>query len=329
MRPFEYVRAATVEDAVTGGDRFIAGGTNLVDLMKHGIERPERLVDVTRLELASIEEADGGGLRIGSQVTNSALANDARVRERYPVLSKALLSGATQQLRNKASTGGNFLQRTRCYYFYDTARRCNKREPGSGCDALDGFNRIHAILGASEHCIATHPSDMAVAMVALDAELLTRKSDGSTRRVKAEALHQLPGDTPHHEHVLEPGELITHVDLPPLPDGARHVYRKARDRASYAFALVSVAVVLVTDGDAITEARVALGGVAPKPWRAHRAEAALKGARVDRDVFRRAAEAELEDARGHGDNDFKIPLATRLIASALAEAAGLDAGDDR
>ena len=184
MRPFEYVRAGTVEDAVTGGDRFIAGVTNLVDLMKHGIERPKRLVDVTRLELASIEEADGGGLRIGSQVTNSALANDPRVRERYPVLSKALLSGATQQLRNKASTGGNFLQRTRCYYFYDTARRCNKREPGSGCDALDGFNRIHAILGASEHCIATHPSDMAVAMVALDAELLTRKSDGSTFRCK-------------------------------------------------------------------------------------------------------------------------------------------------
>ena len=331
MRPFTYERATSGDEATercAEGAAYIAGGTNLVDLLKHGIETPQRLVDISRLPLAAIEESDDGGLRIGAQVTNTALASDPRVRERYPV-SKALLSGATQQLRNKASTGGNFLQRTRCYYFYDTARRCNKREPGSGCDAMDGFNRIHAILGGSEHCIATHPSDMAVAMVALDAVLETRKRDGSTRRIAAEELHRLPGDTPHREHVLEAGEMITHVHLPAPLDGARHVYRKARDRASYAFALVSVAAVLAVDGGKVKEVRLALGGVAPKPWRARAAEEALKGAEVNEDAFRAAARAELKSARGHGHNDFKIPLAERLIASALGEAAGLEEGGER
>ena len=326
MKPFQYQRAANVQGAVTAGatseeSRFIAGGTNLVDLMKHGIEAPRQLIDVSRLPLDTIEETEDGGLRIGAQVTNSALAADARVRSRYPVLSLALLSGATQQLRNKATTGGNFLQRTRCYYFYDTARPCNKREPGSGCGAIDGYNRIHAVLGTSDHCIATHPSDMAVAMVALDAKLEIR-GPGGAREITAQELHRLPGDTPHVEHVLQRGELITHVVLPPAPKG-RHVYRKARDRASYAFALVSVAVVMQTDGETVSDVRIALGSVAPKPWRAEVAESMLRGQPATPERFQQAAKGEMSSARGFGDNDFKIPLAERLIASALAEAAGL------
>ncbi|ACY16895.1 FAD binding domain-containing protein [Haliangium ochraceum] len=331
MKPFEYERASDERGAasrVGEGGAFIAGGTNLVDLMKHGIETPERLVDISRLPLAEIEDTDDGGLRIGAQVSNTALASDARVRERYPVLSRALLSGATQQLRNKASTGGNFLQRTRCYYFYETTLPCNKRAPGSGCAAIGGHNRIHAILGASEHCIAVHPSDMAVAMVALGAQLDTVAPGGACRRIAAEALHRLPGSTPEREHVLAPGEMITHVTLPPPPPG-RQVYRKARDRASYAFALVSAAVVLAVENQRVSQVRVALGGVAAKPWRASALEGALRGQAATREAFAEAAARELAPARGAGHNDFKIPLAQRVIASALAEAAGLEPGSER
>ena len=326
MRPFTYERPADPDEAASSlrpTGSFVAGGTNLVDLMKHGIETPSQLVDVSRLPLRRIEDHEGG-LRVGAQVTNTALASHPRVREDYAVLSLALLSGATQQLRNKASTGGNFLQRTRCDSFYDTSRRCNKREPGAGCDALDGPHRNHAILGTSEHCIATHPSDMAVAMVALDATLRTVRPDGSRRSLPARELHRLPGDSPHRETRLDPGELITHVDLP-APLGGRHIYRKARDRSSYAFALVSVAVVLDVD-EAIDTARVALGGVAPKPWRCDAAEELLAGRPATRETFVEAADAALVDARGRGDNDFKITMARRMIVSALAEAADLDDG---
>lgn len=327
MRTFTYERAqsndSAVEHATRGGATFIAGGTNLLDLMKLEVETPHHLVDVNRLPLDRIEETPEGGLRIGALVTNTALANDPRVVGRWPLLSRALLSGATVQLRNKATTAGNLLQRTRCYYFYDTASACNKRRPGSGCDALGGFNRIHAILGASEHCIATHPSDMAVAMVALGAVLETLKPDGRRRQVPVETLHRLPGETPQIETVLEKGELIEAVTLPPPPPG-RQLYRKVRDRASYAFALVSVAVALELDGERVGSVRLALGGVAHKPWRAEHAEARLLGGPATRGAFREAAEAELAEARGQGGNDFKIPLARRVVTATLAEAAGLE-----
>lgn len=322
MRPFEFIRARSsreaAEAAATGDARFLAGGTNLVDLMKLGIERPARLVDISRLELDRIEEA-AEGLRIGSQVTNTELAAHPLVRRRYPLLSAALLSGASAQLRNKATVGGNFLQRTRCQYFYDTARRCNKRQPGSGCDALKGFNRFHAIFGASENCIAVHPSDMAVAMVALGAEVETVNADGAGRRVPAGDLLRLPGDAPEIEHVLGPGELITQVILRGEPP-ARQIYRKVRDRSSYAFALVSVGVALdLTDGR-IADARLCLGGVAHKPWRATRAEDVLRGQEPAIPLFRRAAEAELAHATGHGGNNYKVDLAHRLIVAILRDA---------
>lgn len=325
MKAFTYARAedgAGAAAAVAEAPRaaFIAGGTNLLDLMKLEIERPGHLVDISRLPHDRIEETEDGGLRIGAQVTNSDLAADPRVRARYPVLSQALLAGASGQLRNKASTGGNLLQRTRCYYFYDTARPCNKRDPGSGCAALEGFNRIHAILGASDACIAVHPSDMAVAMTALDATIETTRADGGTRRISIHDLYRLPGDTPHRETTLEHGELITAVALPPAPPG-RQVYRKVRDRASYAFALVAVAAIVDVADGTVDTARIALGGVAPKPWRAEAAEAALIGAEASTARFRQAAAAELAPARGHGHNDFKIPLAQRVIAQTLAEAA--------
>jgi len=324
MRPFSYERAvdaASATRAGANGGRFISGGTNLLDLMKLGIEGPERLIDVSRLELDQIEERDGGGLSVGSQVTNSALASDPLVRERYRVLSLALLSGATVQLRNKASTGGNLLQRTRCPYFYESGQACNKREPGSGCAALKGHNRLHAILGASEQCIATHPSDMAVAMVAIDARVSCLHPSGERRQMAVEDLYLSPGTHPEREYALEPGELIEHVLLPPAPPG-RHIYRKARDRASYAFALVSVAAVLEVKDGKVASVRLALGGVAPKPWRAHLAERALVGKTASREQFSRAADVELAPAEGRGANDFKIPLAKRLIISTLAEAAG-------
>jgi xanthine dehydrogenase YagS FAD-binding subunit len=332
MKSFTYERATdtAVASAAVGamsGAKFIGGGTNLLDLMKLEVETPDHLVDVTRLPLDSID-ADGDGIRIGAQVSNAVLAADERIRTLYPVLSQALLAGASAQLRNKATTGGNFLQRTRCYYFYEPSRPCNKREPGSGCAAQGGFNRIHAILGASEHCIATHPSDMAVAMALLDAEIETVRQGGSIRTISARELHRLPGDRPDIDTVLEHGELIVSVRLPAPPAG-KQLYRKVRDRSSYAFALVSCAVALDVANGAVKAVRIALGGVAPKPWRAEKAEAALLGAPASMDAFLAAAREELAGARGYGHNDFKIPLAARTIARTLADAAGLAPEDAR
>jgi xanthine dehydrogenase YagS FAD-binding subunit len=326
MTPFRYERASEIASACTSAAqptaKFIAGGTNLVDLMKLQIETPAQLVDITRLPLDGIEETAEGGLRIGALVTNSAAAVDMRVRRRYPVLVQAILAGASTQLRNKATTGGNLLQRTRCAYFYDTTKPCNKRVPGSGCAALQGLNRMNAVLGVSEHCIAAHPSDMAVAMTALDAVVETVTPDGSTRSIPIDQLYRPPGDTPHIETVLEPGELITSVALPPPPPG-RQVYRKVRDRASYAFALVSVAAILDLDGDRVRAARVAFGGLSYKPWRSTEAEAALVGAPATRASFDAAGTAALRNARGYGHNDFKIPLARRTLRATLAQGAGL------
>jgi xanthine dehydrogenase YagS FAD-binding subunit len=324
MRPFTYERVTRPADAVTAGSRagakFISGGTNLLDLMKLEIERPTHLVDISRLPLRDVEELPDGGVRIGAQAANSEVAADIRVRTRYPVLSQALLAGASGQLRNKASVGGNLLQRTRCPYFYDTAAGCNKRDPGSGCSAIGGFNRAHAILGASDSCIATHPSDMAVAMTAIEAEIELLGADQAVRRVAIADFHRLPGTTPHVETVLRPGEMITGVILPPPPPG-RQLYRKVRDRASYAFALVSVAAIVATARDTITTARVAFGGVAHKPWRSVAAEGALAGRAATMATFRAAADAAMADAVGRGDNDFKIELAKRTLCRTLAQAA--------
>ncbi|MBX9797541.1 xanthine dehydrogenase family protein subunit M [Sphingomonas sp.] len=319
MKSFTYHRPATPAEAVaafTPGARFIAGGTNLLDLMKLQIETPEALIDISRLDLAGIE-ARGGGLVIGATATNADVAAHPLVRAHYPLLARALLSGASAQLRNKASIGGNLLQRTRCYYFYDGAAPCNKRVPGSGCNAQGGFNRIHAILGASDDCIATHPSDMAVALAALDAELHLLGPDGE-RRLPLAALYRLPGDTPQHEHSLLPGELITHVALPAPPPG-RQLYRKVRDRASYAFALVSVGAVVAAEGGTITAARLAFGGLAPVPWRSPAVEAALIGQPATPASFAAAADALLADARPQGHNDFKVPLARRVLIAALTQ----------
>jgi xanthine dehydrogenase YagS FAD-binding subunit len=325
MKPFRYERANEIASACASAARptakFIAGGTNLVDLMKLQIETPAQLVDISRLPLDRIEET-AGGLRIGALVTNSAAAVDMRVRRRYPLLAQAILAGASTQLRNKATTGGNLLQRTRCAYFYDTTKPCNKRVPGSGCAALEGLNRMNAVLGVSDHCIAAHPSDMAVAMTALDAVVETVARDGSARTIPIDALYRPPGDTPHIETVLEPGELIVSVLLPPPPAG-RQVYRKVRDRASFAFALVSVAAILDLDGDRVRAARVAFGGLSYKPWRSAEAEAALVGAPATRAAFDAAGTAALQNARGYGHNDFKIPLARRTLRATLTQAAGL------
>ncbi|WBH17609.1 FAD binding domain-containing protein [Sphingomonas radiodurans] len=325
MRTFQYERATTVEAASANaggaGTRFIAGGTNLLDLMKLQVETPDRLIDITRLPLNQIEQRPDGGLTIGALVPNSDLAADERIIVGYEVLSRALLAGATGQLRNKASTGGNLLQRTRCYYFYDIATPCNKREPGSGCSAIGGFNRILAVLGTSEHCIATHPSDMAVAMMALDATIVTLAPDGDRRRIPIADFYRLPGDTPHIENVLTPGELITNIELPPPPPG-RQTYRKVRDRASYAFALVSVAGVVDMQDGRIASAALAFGGLAHKPWRDPAVEAALVGQAPSDAVFAAAADALLADARGHGSNDFKIPLARRTLIATLRDLTG-------
>ncbi len=322
MKPFEYSRARSLADAVDAatapGAAFIAGGTNLLDLMKIEVMAPDRLVDITRLGLDGIEASEEG-LRIGALVTNSDLAADMRVRTGYPLLSQALLAGASGQLRNKATTGGNLLQRTRCYYFYDRAMACNKRQPGSGCAAIGGFNRIHAILGASEHCIATHPSDMAVAMLALDATVETGTPDGETRSIPLAEFHRLPGDTPDIESVLQPGELITHVVLPP-PLAPRQIYRKVRDRASYAFALVSVAAAIDVEDGRISRAALAFGGLAPRPWRNAQVEQALIGQAPSAALFDQAADILLVEAKGQGSNDFKIPLARRTLAAVLDQA---------
>ena len=324
MNPFRYERASDVASACASAARpaakFIAGGTNLVDLMKLQIEAPAQLVDITRLPLDRIEETADGGLRIGALVSNTAA--DMRVRRRYPLLAQAILAGASTQLRNKATTGGNMLQRTRCPYFYDTTKPCNKRVPGSGCAALEGFNRMNAVLGVSDNCIAAHPSDMAVAMTALDAVVETIAPNGSTRAIPIDELYRPPGDTPHIETVLEPGELIGSVLLPPPPAG-RQIYRKVRDRASFAFALVSVAAILDLDGERVRAARITFGGLSYKPWRSAEAEAALVGAPATRAAFDAAGTAALKDARGYGHNDFKIPLARRTLRATLTQVAGL------
>ena len=326
MTPFQYERASDVSAALTAGARagaqYLGGGTNLVDLMRETIERPETLVDVTGLS-REIEETQGGGLGIGAGVKNTAVAADRRVRERFPLLAQAILAGASAQIRNMATVGGNLMQRTRCIYFYDDAARCNKRSPGDGCDARDGFNRNHAVLGASESCVATHPSDMCVALAALDAVVTVRGKNGS-RDIPLIAFHRLPGDTPQVDTVLEPGELIIAVTVPLNGIAARSSYRKVRDRASYAFALVSVAAGLEMEGAMIKDVRIALGGVAHKPWRAERAEAALRGGPATEDAFRQAAEAELAAAQPLRDNAFKIELATRVIADTLGKLAKAD-----
>ncbi len=322
MNPFEYAQANDVADALRLGAepnaRYIGGGTNLVDLMRATVERPGALVDVSSLS-TEITETDGGGLLIGAGATNTAVAQHPAVRTRYPVLARAIVAGASGQIRNMATVGGNLLQRTRCSYFYDIAgSRCNKRDPGQGCDAREGFSRSHAILGGSPACIATHPSDMCVALAALDAVVHLSSAD-SERLVPLTELHLLPGDHPEIETILEPGELITAVELPALPLAASSTYRKVRDRASYAFALVSVAAALDLDGDTIREARVALGGVATKPWRAWTAEKALVGSSTTSESFRSAAEAELAPAMPLADNTFKIELAIRTVVAVLED----------
>ena len=327
MNQFDYVRPGTTAEAVAAaaspGAAFLAAGTNLVDLMKGGITRPSRLVDITHLSgLADVEPLPDGGVRIGALVRNADLAYHPLIAERFPAVAEALLSGASAQLRNAATVGGNLLQRTRCAYFYDVASACNKREPGAGCDARGGENRMHAVLGWSEHCIATHASDFAVPLVALDAEVEIEGASGR-RTVKLDALYRLPGDTPAQETELAPGELIVAVRLPAASAAfAAHArYLKVRERTSYAFAVVSAAVCLRIEGGVIAEARIALGGVAPKPWRARDAEASLVGTAPERDAFRTAGAAALHDAAPSGDNAFKIELGRRIVARALALAA--------
>jgi xanthine dehydrogenase YagS FAD-binding subunit len=319
MKSFSFERAtdpaSAAKAASAPGAGFIAGGTNRLDLMKLEIESPSHLVDVRHLGPDTVEKTSAGGLRIGARVTNSALAADPQVRAHYSVLSQALLAGASPQLRNRATTAGNLLQRTRCAYFYDTSKPCNKRQPGSGCGALQGFNRMNGVIGVSEHCIAVHPSDMAVAMTVLDAQVETIDAAGKTRTIPIGGFYRLPGDTPQHETVLRPGELITAVTLPPPPPG-RQVYRKIRDRASYAFALVSVAAVVPPHGAADRRARFAFGGLAHKPWRVEEAEAVY--ARTGSGA--QAADRVLQGARGYGHNDFKIPLAKRALTHLLAHA---------
>ncbi|RBP65031.1 xanthine dehydrogenase YagS FAD-binding subunit [Brevibacterium sanguinis] len=330
MKPFDYHRAADPHDAIDTltahpGAVYLAGGTNLVDHLKLGIAAPDLVVDISRLDLDEVSERDDHGLRIGAMVRNSDLAAHPLVRERYPMLSRALLSGASGQLRNAATTGGNLLQRTRCVYFQDASTPCNKREPGTGCSAIDGFTRNHAILGASTACVAIHPSDMAVAMAALDATVvvLTR---GGERRIPVVDLHRLPGDEPERDTILDHGDLIVAVELPP-PGPGRSTYRKIRDRASYAFALVSVAArVDLDEAGRIRETAIALGGVAHKPWRASRAEALLRGAEPTQESFARAAEAELEAARPLAGNAFKLPMVRGALVSVLTGLAG--GGDD-
>lgn len=320
MTPFAYARAGDSAEAVRlGADTtaaYLGGGTNLVDLMRETVARPARLVDVTGLS-DRIEDTPEGGLLIGAAVRNTALAEHRAVRTRYPMLSRAILAGASAQIRNMATVGGNLLQRTRCTYFYDTeGSRCNKRDPGSGCDAHEGFNRIHAILGASPSCVATHPSDMCVALAALDATVHV-EGGGGARTLPFDALHRLPGDRPDIDTVLAPGELITAIELPPLPFAATSTYRKVRDRASYAFALISVAAALEMEGDRISDVRIAFGGVAHKPWRATLAEAALRRGPATEAAFRDAAAREFADARPLRDNAFKPALATRTLVAVL------------
>ncbi|AFY92703.1 FAD binding domain-containing protein [Chamaesiphon minutus] len=319
MKPFTYLRvnepSTAIQAATSDRTKFIAGGTNLLDLMQDGIEQPDRLVDITRIKLSQIESISGG-VRIGALAKNSDAANHPLIRTRYPLLSQALLAGASPQLRNMASMGGNLLQRTRCYYFTDTTSPCNKRQPGSGCAAIEGYNRIHAILGTSQSCIATHPSDMCVALAALDAVVRVSGANGE-RSIPLTEFHRLPGNTPQIETVLQPGELITAIDLPDSPFADRSHYLKVRDRTSYAFAVVSVAAGLDINNGTIRSARMALGGVAHKPWRSIEAEKILIGAKPNEQTFRAAAEAALRGAKGYKDNTFKVELAKRAIVRSL------------
>ncbi|WP_248966126.1 FAD binding domain-containing protein [Sphaerisporangium perillae] len=322
MKDFAYVRAGDVTTALRAiaaepGAAFIGGGTNLVDLMRQDIERPGTVIDITTLPLDEIEETADGGVRVGALVRNSHLAAHPLIRTRYPVLSQAILTGASAQLRNMATVGGNLLQRTRCLYFYDGAAACNKRRPGSGCDALEGFNRNHAILGASDACVATHPSDMCVALAALDATVEVESVRG-TRRIPLVDFHRLPGDTPDVETAIAADELVTAVELPASPIAVNSRYRKVRDRASYAFALVSVAAALEVRDGTVAGVRLALGGVAAKPWRAREAERILLDAPATEESFRRAAAAELASATGLSQNAFKIELARRAIVATLS-----------
>ena len=325
MSPFDYHRSEDRGDALKtasqDGALYIAGGTNLLDLMKLDLMTPKRLVNINRIGLNEITETDEGGLSIGALVTNSDCAADPRIRKDYEVLSRAILAGASGQLRNKATTGGNLCQRTRCYYFYDPDMPCNKRKPGSGCSAIGGSNRIHAILGASDACIATYPGDMAVAMSALDAKVIIEGEGGATRTVPVRDFHRLPGDQPDRDNILEPGELITHVTLP-APAKARQIYRKVRDRASYAFALVSVAAVVSMDGGKIASASLAFGGLAHKPWHDPKIDDLLTGEAPSEALFDKAADILLADAEGQGSNDFKIPLTRRTLKAVLREATG-------
>jgi xanthine dehydrogenase YagS FAD-binding subunit len=325
MKAFSYERAASPQVAAQAvaqrpGAKFIAGGTNLLDLMKLQIETPVHLVDVNSLGLDRIEDTSSGGLRIGAMVRNSDLAADARVRQRYPVLARALLSGASGQLRNKATTGGNLLQRTRCYYFYDTSKPCNKRQPGSGCSAIGGFNRMHAVVGASEHCIAVHPSDMAVAMRVLDASVETTLATAARRVIPIADFHRLPGTTPHIETSLQTGEFITAVTLPPPPPGVQ-IYRKVRDRASYAFAMVSVAAIVDAQGGTVRSGRLAFGGLAHQPWRVTQADDLMNQLQPTSTSLAALGAAVLQGARGQGHNDFKIPLVRRVLSAVVSDAA--------
>jgi xanthine dehydrogenase YagS FAD-binding subunit len=323
MMPFAFVRAVNNESAIheasTKGSKFIAGATNLLDLMKLDIEKPDKVVDINRLSLHKIETLPNGNLLVGALVKNSELAYHPEIIKRYPLISEAILSGASPQLRNMASTGGNILQRTRCYYFYDISFPCNKRNPGSGCPAISGYNRIHAILGTSDHCIATHPSDMCVALMAMEVLIHTQGPKGN-RRILFSEFYRLPGNTPHIENVLQPGELITAVEIPRLNFAVRSCYLKVRDRASYEFALASAAVALDLQGGTIRQSRIALGGIGTKPWRSTAAEKTLSGAQVNKDVFRKAAEAALADAKPQKHNVFKIELAKRTLVRALTTA---------
>ncbi|WP_375445343.1 FAD binding domain-containing protein [uncultured Fibrella sp.] len=334
MNPFTYSRPNTVDSAIDElktepAAKFIGGGTNLIDLMKENIEKPSRLIDINRLPLTDIVELPDGGLRLGALVTNADTAYNPLVKERYPLLSQTILAGASPQLRNMATNGGNLFQRTRCYYFYDKAMPCNKREPGSGCGAIGGYNRIHAILGTESSsplttdsptaCIATHPSDMCVALAALEAVVRVDGPNGE-RTIDFADFHRLPGDQPQYDNTLQPGEIVTAIDLPALGFAQHYDYLKLRDRASYAFALVSVAVGLELEGNTITNARIALGGVAHKPWRKPEAEQHLVGKEATADSFRPVAELLLEGAKGYGHNTFKIDLAKRAIVRALTEA---------
>lgn len=324
MKPFSYARAGDPGTAVQfGGElgaKFLGGGTNLVDLMRENVERPAALVDVSRLS-STIEERKGGGLLIGGATRNTTLAEHMTVRAHYPALARAILAGASAQIRNMATVGGNILQRTRCAYFYDEAARCNKREPGQGCDAISGFNRMHAILGASGACVAVHPSDMCVALAALDAVVHIQGAEG-IRSLPLAELHRLPGDHPEIETVLQPGELITAIELPAPPPAMRSTYRKVRDRASFAFALVSVAGAMKVEDGRVEDVRLALGGVAHRPWRARRAEEVLRGGPATEVAFREAADAELAAAAPLRDNSFKIELAKRTLIAVLTELLG-------